>query len=172
MKITPMTQDQLTRLLKGESVVIREAVPKGFREPWYVAPSHKTGDTVKLGEEWRCWETYTCPNGDTMYEVEYADGELRQIPSKLKLHSTYDWQPANTMPEEFARNSAIVTGVDCKRLGKLTIEEWQVIMPSNLAEHAGTMAYLYWTEQHPDTPYHPDLWTFGVEIKIIKEGEG
>lgn len=222
MNNTSVTQSQLTRLINGESVMIREAtvIPEGHELieihalksgssifehrqkdsdmcSSIIRPPHRVGDTVKLLEEWRfyecaedcLWVNYSNGVSVCMFDIfplvqpglasgwpEHIYPFIEDKRGNLKR----EWQPAHTMPPEFSRYSVEVVKVDCKQLKDASFGEMGFVYEGMnhrdtqfnvLEETRNEFQERVWDDQHPDTPYDPDLWTFGTEFKLIKEEE-
>lgn len=182
MNNQPITQDLLAQLRENKSVILRSAIP--LEEYQRIAMnagaiSHvdilkqysprQVGDKVPILEEWRVKHYYS----DTMeWIIEYRDGSLSgEIRYRTKDEDDFgkltDWKPAHTMPEEFSRYTAEVVKVDCIQLGCRLVKERMKVMQDSerpLYEYEE-----HWNDLNPDHPYDPDLWTFGFELKLIKE---
>jgi len=172
----PANNDQIERLRKGETVMFREAVKNKWgsdllgemlnREMYY--HPHQVGDTIKLLEEWKI-------KGDRLYYLQdglYVSLGLDKIEMLVDLctHVNYG-QPAHTMPEEFSRYSAIVMSADCKQIGDIEAASESLAEVLSQAHTRDSMqTYVdYWNKTYPHIPFDVDTWTFGSELKLIKE---
>ena len=151
MRTLPYTQEQLRKLLAGETVVRRFPVKPSEMHHDYTGDgdpfpdksqcTYQKGQRRKVGEEWglhhlRLHERKCLYSSDVM-------------PSHY-LYSSVNWQPAETMPPKFARHEVEVVGVDCKR--------WQDVPACQLPDIEGDL--------------NTGEWTFGIETKLLKKGEG
>lgn len=137
MKIKTLTTGQMDLLRKGQSVTLREPAMDNQSDKIKSVEilngtafihlkvgmdirlelPHQTGDKVKLGEEWRLKNIKAERD---VYSIGFRDGTWEEIGLNRYLHATYEvigaisnlWQPANTCPEEFCRETAVVTKVE------------------------------------------------------------
>ena len=203
MKTLPYTQEQLSKLLAGETVVRRFPVKPSEMHHDYTGDGnpfpdksqcpYQKGQRLKVGEEWQLeyMNHRVCCDLKDLYDytVMYRDNKRKfvegYVVSVEYLHRS-DWQPAETLPLEFARYEVEVVGEDCKQLGKLTEDDWRnmgfdlsyclkdSIKERGLANAASKYVdHLrdFWNKNNPDNLYCYGKWTFGIETKLVTKGE-
>ena len=127
------------------------------------SPIYQVGDMIPALEEWATGSRW-CHSEYKYYE--WIDFRY-DAADHLKEHA--EWQPAETCP--LSRYDLRVTEVDCKKLGKCTFGDLG-LSGLNSEVLKGNMIARYredWNKLHPDHPFSPDLYSFGVKFEIVKK---
>ena len=153
-----------------------EYIEKGKRMDDFVLCPHQQGEIVGFREEWRFVEfDEICPS------IEFRDGSILKFEdiwgytecwpkwTDELWHKQKQWQSPETMPSEFIRCYGKVTEVQCKKLRRMTLEDYRMAgCPCKDQEPClnGLIWFLKeWNNLHPDHPYSPDRHVFQITFE-------
>ena len=166
-----------------------EYLTEGRRMYDYTQSKYAICDTIPALEEWQLMHA-----SSDLHYLYFNEGRYKALFKKdlTKLFFTEPplnkFQPADTMPVEFSRYDLEVTEVDCKKLGDCSLDELldEIDLDDNeafnQAEHYNIggssieggspemFAYIdHWNKTHPEHPFDPDRYSFGVKFEIVKK---
>lgn len=141
----------------------------------------KPGDVVAIGEEWRRTAAFARDNR-LVVTIEYRDGKGRDItmPDGDFLALWYsieerglDWQPAHTMPPEFARQFRVIGDVKAVRCQEIDYDTCDALTGTTSEDAAKFPCPTKMTLEMHGLEYHnSNPWEWQYELKERKGGAG